>query len=143
MGLESELVLERTRTELVEAQVANQRVQAIADQQVAIEVEQLKMNASITLEQSRSQLVTSAALNNKAEAQALGAAEGLRFANSLQSYDQTLDGVIEPVEARIELYKFLSQKEATTTQLATTTANLGSGSARLYLNLQQVDISPN
>lgn len=146
--LAAELLLERKRTELVEAQVANARVQAIADQQVAIEVEQLKMNASITLEQSRSQLVSTEALNSKAEARAAGEAEGLRFSHSLQSYDKTLDEVIEPA-TRIDLYKFLSQQEATTAQLASTTSNLGSGSARLYLtpeslklNLQQVDVSP-
>jgi len=147
--LEAELALELKKTELVEAQAANKRVTALAEEQTLIEVEQLKMNASISLEQARTQLVLTEALNNKAEAQAVGEAEGLRLANSLHSYEGTLDAVIEPAQTRLDLYKFLSQKEATTKQLATTTSNLGSGSARLYLtpeslnlNLQQVDVSP-
>jgi len=63
---------------------------------------------------------------------------------------QVLNSTIENPDARIELYRFLSQQEATNEQLASTTRNLGQGTAQLYLtpesvnlNLAQATVTPN
>jgi len=90
------------------------------------------------------------ASNELLEAKATGESEGLRYAHSMDSFEQVLNSTIENPDARIELYRFLSQQEATNEQLASTTRNLGQGTAQLYLtpesvnlNLAQATVTPN
>jgi len=104
----------------------------LAEQRAANEVDLEKISNEIAIEQSRKQLLSVKAENDRVNATILGEAEGLRRSLSVLSFFSTLNETMDD-PTTIAMYKFLSEQSALTEQLHSTSKNLGSGSASLFL----------
>jgi len=135
--LAADLSLEVSRKELVQAQAENNRVLALAVQSATNEVDLAKVTAEIALEQKRAELVSAKTTNDRVLARAEGDAEGLRYAASLDTF---LTEMNETVHGAVDWYRFFSEQHAATQQLESSTRNLGSGSANLFLTPQDLSL---
>lgn len=131
--LTSQLELELSRKSLVLAKAENDQAAAVAAQQAQNEVQHSKLMSEVTLEQARTDLVGAKTLNDRTLASATGEAQGLRLAIGVERFFNELNETLPDEASRLALYKFFNQQEAVTQQLGTTTKNLGSGSANLFL----------
>jgi len=139
--LAAQLLLEQQRQALVTATADNERIAALAVQQSENEVKQEKMTADIALEEARTQLVTAQAANDKLAAEAEGQAQGLRFATSVEGFTSALSNeTAGDAEARLALFKHFHDLEIESAQIESTTKNLGSGSAQLFLTPQDLNL---
>jgi len=139
--LAAQLLLEQQRQALVTATADNERIAALAVQQSENEVKQEKLTADIALEEGRTQLVTAQAANDKLAAEAEGQAQGLRFATAVEGFASALSNeTAGDAEARLALFKHFHDQEVETAQIESTTKNLGSGSAQLFLTPQDLNL---
>ena len=99
-----------------------------------------KLQAEVDIEESRKQLLTIKMENDKQNATAAGEAEGLRRASSVGQFLATLKPDLPESKERLAAYRFLAGQEASTAQLATTSKNLGSGSARLFVTPNDLNL---
>jgi len=89
---------------------------------------------------ARKDLVDAKTLNDQLLAEATGEAQGLRYAMGMARFFSTLNESVPNASERLNLFKYFATQEAKTEQIATTTANLGGGSANLFVTPADLDL---
>ena len=96
--------------------------------------------SKVDIKESRKELLTIELENDKQNATAVGEAEGLRRASSVGQFLATLQPDLPESKERLAACRFLAGQEGSTAQLATTSKNLCSGSARLFVTPNDLNL---
>jgi len=100
------------------------------------EVRSAHMKADIALERQRTDLIRTKAENSRLEAEMAGQADGTKLMKSASTFIDGLNTSLPSVDARVELYRL----HETTKGRNTDTQNLASGSAKLFLTPQDLNL---
>lgn len=117
-------------------QETTNRINRLTSQQSENEVRAAAMNANITLERSRSELVRTQAENMRLESGMTGEAEGTQLVRSANAFIGGLSESVPEVDLRIDLYRMLEHMRGRNAD----TQNLASGSAHLFLTPQDLNL---
>mmetsp|Transcript_66159 Transcript_66159/g.144241 ORF Transcript_66159/g.144241 Transcript_66159/m.144241 type:complete len:528 (+) Transcript_66159:78-1661(+) len=112
------------------------RINRLQKQESENEVEKAKLEAEIVLEQKRTELINTQALNSRLLAQKEGSVSGGRVAFSISSFIDGLNESNVNATSRVELYRLHVQQNSARQD----TANLVSGEASLYVAPKEMDL---
>merc|ERR1719387_965693 len=126
--------MEVTRFECIDAKTADvlqqiiqettNRINRLQEQESENEVAAAKLNAQISLEKQRTELIRTRASNSRLEAEVHGEADGLKVAMDAATFlGPTLGNVVPNLEDRLDLYKLHQQLQSKNKD----TASLASG----------------
>jgi hypothetical protein len=126
-------------TALVLQQIIQETTNRINDLQKAEsenEVRSARLRADITLEAQRTELIRTQSENSQLEAEMLGQSDGTKLAQSAVTFIDGLHGSVPNISSRLELYRL----HQTTRGRNTDTKNLASGTSKLFLTPQDLDL---
>merc|ERR1719235_2976319 len=139
--------MEVTRFECIDAKTADvlqqiiqettNRINRLQEQESENEVAAAKLNAQISLEKQRTELIQTRANNSRLEAEVHGEAEGLKVAMDAATFlGPTLGNVVPNLEDRLDLYKLHQQLQSKNKD----TASLASGKATLFMTPEDMNL---
>mmetsp|Transcript_23664 Transcript_23664/g.54073 ORF Transcript_23664/g.54073 Transcript_23664/m.54073 type:complete len:514 (+) Transcript_23664:52-1593(+) len=120
-------------------QETTNRINRLQVQRSENDVKFAKLQADITLETQRTQLIQTQARNDRLVAEKAGEAKGAEIAKSASVFIDSLNVSLPSVEQRVELYKLHKNLESQNQK----TANLANGKTTLFLSPQDMNLQLN
>jgi len=113
------------------------RINLLQVQQSSNEVKAAALAAEILLEQQRTELISTRALNAKLEAETIGDSEGMKLMRAAASFIGGLDQSVPDIDQRVELYKMHQKLKSKNTD----TMNLAAGNAKLFMTPSDMNLA--
>jgi len=120
-------------------QESTNRVNRLNKQKGENEVKAAELSAEIELEKQKTEFISAQADNKRLEAKMQGEAAGMTLMRAADTYIGGLNGTVDNVTARVEMYKL----HETLKGHNEATKNLASGKAELYLTPSNVNLKLN
>ena len=117
-------------------QETTNRINALQKQTSANDVKRQQINGDVDVEKQRTALVDVKTTNDQTLAEMDGKADGLRLANSVDTFLELLDGKIPDLDKRIDLLQFFLNNQLADKQ----SHNIANGNAHLFLTPDNLNL---